>query len=87
MGSARKEGHFGTDEGALRIHQAIARDLGTAILTGKHKPGDLFEGEIEAERKRIAETHGVEVRFDGANLMDPKETARRRGKTVEELGL
>lgn len=23
MGSARQEGRFGTDEGALRIHQAI----------------------------------------------------------------
>jgi DNA-binding FadR family transcriptional regulator len=57
MGSARKEGHFGTDEGALRIHQAIARDLGTAILTGKHKPGDLFEGEIEAaERLGVSRT-------------------------------
>ena len=57
MGSARQEGRFGTDEGALRIHQAIARDLGTAILTGKHKPGDLFEGEIEAaERLGVSRT-------------------------------
>ncbi|WP_310535029.1 FadR/GntR family transcriptional regulator [Novosphingobium sp.] len=30
-----------------RIHQAIARTLGTAILAGQHKPGDSFEGEIE----------------------------------------
>jgi DNA-binding FadR family transcriptional regulator len=57
MGSARKEGPFGSDEGALRIHQAIARDLGTAILTGKYKPGDLFEGEIEAsERLGVSRT-------------------------------
>ena len=51
MGSERKdepERKFPTDEGSLRIHQAIARQLGTAILTGVHKPGDLFEGEIEA---------------------------------------
>ena len=51
MGSERKDGperKFPTDEGSLRIHQAIARQLGTAILTGVHKPGDLFEGEIEA---------------------------------------
>ncbi len=32
---------------AERIHQAIARTLGTAILSGKHQPGDSFEGEIE----------------------------------------
>jgi len=32
---------------AERIHQAIARTLGTAILGGRFKPGDSFEGEIE----------------------------------------
>ncbi|MDI1296305.1 MAG: FCD domain-containing protein, partial [bacterium] len=51
MGRARKdgsEGKFTSDDSALRIHQQIARDLGTAILTGVHKPGELFEGEIEA---------------------------------------
>ncbi|MHA6769916.1 FadR/GntR family transcriptional regulator [Sphingobium ummariense] len=51
MGNARKDGperKFGSEEGALRIHQAIARDLGVAILMGVHKPGELFEGEIEA---------------------------------------
>lgn len=37
----------GGAERPLRIHQAIARDLGTAILTGRYKPGDSFEGEIE----------------------------------------
>ena len=47
MGSADRPG----EESALRIHQAIARDLGTAILTGRHKPGDLFEGEIEASER------------------------------------
>ncbi len=31
----------------LRIHQAIARQLGTAILTGEYKPGDALNGEIE----------------------------------------
>ena len=54
MTSARKDG---PEEGALRIHQAIARDLGTAILTGRHRPGDLFEGEIEAsERLGVSRT-------------------------------
>jgi DNA-binding FadR family transcriptional regulator len=32
---------------ALRIHQALARELGIAILTGKYAPGDSFGGEIE----------------------------------------
>lgn len=31
---------------AERIHQAIARSLGTAILSGALKPGDSFDGEI-----------------------------------------
>jgi DNA-binding FadR family transcriptional regulator len=31
----------------LRIHQAIARQLGTAILTGDYQPGDTLTGEIE----------------------------------------
>lgn len=30
-----------------RLHQAVARKLGTAILAGDFKPGDGFEGEIE----------------------------------------
>ncbi|MDO7834302.1 FadR/GntR family transcriptional regulator [Sphingobium sp. HBC34] len=54
MGNGRK---VGSDEGVLRIHQTIARDLGTAILTGQYKPGDLFEGEIEAsERLGVSRT-------------------------------
>lgn len=60
MGSERKDGtvrKFATEEGSLRIHQAIARQLGTAILMGVHKPGDLFEGEIEAsERLHVSRT-------------------------------
>ena len=31
----------------LRIHQAIATDIGTAILLGVYKPGEIFAGEIE----------------------------------------
>lgn len=30
----------------LRIHQAIAAELGTAILSGEYQPGDSLEGEI-----------------------------------------
>lgn len=57
MGSAQKDGSFRSEDGALRIHQAIAKDLGSAILTGKRQPGDLFEGEIEAsERLGVSRT-------------------------------
>jgi|TARA_A100001391_G_scaffold185565_2_gene154219 DNA-binding FadR family transcriptional regulator len=45
VASGRK---VGSEESGLRIHQTIARDLGTAILTGRYQPGELFEGEIEA---------------------------------------
>lgn len=41
----------------LRIHGAIARDLGLAIVSGKHRPGHVLEGEVEAsERLRISRT-------------------------------
>ena len=39
-----------TNEGEpkpLRKHQAIATQLGTAILSGEYQPGDCLEGEIE----------------------------------------
>ena len=30
-----------------RLHQSIAREIGTAILAGEHLPGTYFDGEIE----------------------------------------
>lgn len=33
--------------GGLRIHQAAARDLALAILSGRLRPGDRLDGEIE----------------------------------------
>jgi DNA-binding FadR family transcriptional regulator len=36
------------EQSSLRIHQTIARDLGTAILAGDFLPGAMFEGEIES---------------------------------------
>ncbi len=33
--------------GNLRIHQALARKLGIAILSGEYAPGEAFGGEIE----------------------------------------
>ncbi len=32
---------------AERLHQAIARQLGSAILRGDYRPGDVLDGEIE----------------------------------------
>lgn len=42
---------------SLRIHQTVARDLGRAILSGRHKPGELFAGEIEySEKLKVSRT-------------------------------
>ena len=35
----------------LRIHQALARQLGTAILSGRYKPGQSLNSEIELSAK------------------------------------
>jgi DNA-binding FadR family transcriptional regulator len=41
----------------LRIHGAIARDVGLAIVAGKYRPGHVLEGEVEASlRLRISRT-------------------------------
>ena len=39
------------EKGGLRIHQALAHDLGTDILTGKYQPGDAFVGEVESSEQ------------------------------------
>ncbi len=45
------------EKGGLRIHQSIARQLGTAILTGQFAPGDNMGGEIDAsERLGVSRT-------------------------------
>jgi DNA-binding FadR family transcriptional regulator len=36
---------------ALRLHGAIARDLGVAITSGRHQPGDLLDGEVESSEQ------------------------------------
>jgi DNA-binding FadR family transcriptional regulator len=41
----------------LRIHGSIARDIGTAIVSGRYRPGELLHGEIEAsDRLKISRT-------------------------------
>jgi DNA-binding FadR family transcriptional regulator len=38
-------------KGGLRLHQSIARDVGTRILSGAIAPGDKLGGEIEASEQ------------------------------------
>lgn len=46
-----------SDEKGLRIHQAVARQLGKAILSGQHQPGDNLGGEVEqAEALKVSRT-------------------------------
>lgn len=41
--------------GAERLHGAIARDLGVAITSGRHRPGDILSNEIEfSERLNVS---------------------------------
>jgi DNA-binding FadR family transcriptional regulator len=35
------------NDATLRLHQSVAQQLGIAILSGVHKPGEHFAGEIE----------------------------------------
>jgi DNA-binding GntR family transcriptional regulator len=42
---------------ALRLHGAIARDIGSKIASGKFKPGTLLTGEILAsDRLKVSRT-------------------------------
>ncbi|MBL8551261.1 MAG: FadR family transcriptional regulator [Hyphomonadaceae bacterium] len=36
----------------MRLHLAIARELGIAIVSGAHRPGDILQGEVEASQRR-----------------------------------
>jgi DNA-binding FadR family transcriptional regulator len=36
---------------ALRLHGAIARDLGVMIVSGRYKPGHILDGEIESSEQ------------------------------------
>jgi len=41
----------------LRIHGTIAHELGVDIVSGRYRPGDLLEGEVEAsERLKVSRT-------------------------------
>jgi DNA-binding FadR family transcriptional regulator len=42
---------------SLRLHGAIARDLGVLIVSGRYQPGDILNGEIDAsDRLRVSRT-------------------------------
>src|ERR687891_2306494 len=42
---------------ALRLHGAIARDLGVRIVSGRYEPGDILNGEIDAsDRLKVSRT-------------------------------
>lgn len=71
---------------SLRLHGTVARDLGISIVCGRHRPGDVLEGEIEAsyrlnvsrtayrEAIRILAAKGlVEARPKTGTRVNPRE--------------
>ena len=50
-------GKSGAGAKTLRLHGSIARDLGRAIVSGRFKPGDVLDGEIESsEQLQVSRT-------------------------------
>jgi len=46
-----------TERRKLRLHGSIARDLGARIVSGRHRPGDLLDNEIDASlRLKVSRT-------------------------------
>jgi DNA-binding FadR family transcriptional regulator len=42
---------------SLRLHGSIARDLGVLIVSGRYKPGEILDGEIDAsDQLRVSRT-------------------------------
>lgn len=50
----RKATRLATGSLKTRLHQSLARDIGTRIVTGEYTPGESLPGEIAA-----SQTHGV----------------------------
>ena len=46
----RKAGRLPTGELKTRLHQSLARDLGTKIVSGEYQPGESLPGEIAASQ-------------------------------------
>src|ERR1700722_5899622 len=55
--SRKSTSHSNVHRKALRLHGVIARDLGVGIVSGRYKPGDLLDNEIEAsDRLQVSRT-------------------------------
>ena len=61
--------------------EALAENGANIVLNGLGDPD-----EIEALRSRIADDHGVEVRYHGANMMKPDEIADMVAYAEKEFG-
>ncbi|MFC3673764.1 FadR/GntR family transcriptional regulator [Novosphingobium pokkalii] len=49
--SARPAGKGGRRKKKSSLHESIAHDLGVAIVTGRHQPGDILNTEIESSEQ------------------------------------
>jgi DNA-binding FadR family transcriptional regulator len=62
----------------LRLHGAIARDIGMAIVSGHYKPGAVLEGEVEAsERRKVSRSAYREA----VRILSAKGLVESRPKT------
>lgn len=69
----------------LRVHAAIARDIGMAIVSGTLRPGEVLDGEVEASaRRRVSRTAYREaMRILGAKGL--VHSRPRTGTRVSEI--
>jgi DNA-binding FadR family transcriptional regulator len=71
---------------SLRLHGTIARDLGVQIVSGRHRPGDLLEGEIAASGQlqvsRTAYREAVRI-LAAKGLVESKPKVGTRVSTME----
>jgi DNA-binding FadR family transcriptional regulator len=44
--------HAGPARKSLRLHGSIARDIGVLIVSGRYRPGQILDGEVEASSQR-----------------------------------
>jgi DNA-binding FadR family transcriptional regulator len=69
----------------LRVHGLVAREIGVSIVSGRLRPGDVLDGEIEASsRRRISRTAYREaIRILGAKGLIHSQP--RTGTRVSEV--
>src|SRR4051812_9303870 len=75
---------------ALRLHGTIARDIGMQIVSGRFRPGNILDGEVEAsEQRRVSRTAYREaVRILAAKgLVHSRPRVGTRVSAVEEWHL